>query len=801
MEGGILMLKKVFWVSVLLLVVFVQPAMAQGSADLKQVQDQLNQKLKELDAFDPLIAGEDFSEQELNASRQKIKDIRAEILQISDALKPLLDLTKAEIDDLGQAPTAPEGETPPEEPENIKSLRQSLQEKYNQLDGLSIQVEASLSKASRYLERLASLRRDRFVNKVLEKQISPFDPALWKVADDTKSLTLNAFSRTFKHLFLKDGVLRLSVLSSIIAFCLIFFSARFLSNRALHRRIADYTADKRESLFYHVSISIIVPVLAGVVGLAIIYQSIRSEGLIPEAFQQAAISIFLQINVFIFVSMLTRRLATARLLRRKIRWLYISAALIYIFDIILSTVGDAVKAPFEFSLAQSYIVTTIFAVQMMLFSLSILQKDRLRRIEESKKQNSNQDETPLQKDPNIVARFFLPKQLFQAFMATGVIILMMNASGYVALSHFTFVLFMKAFTFGAFLLMIRALVRPMLSQIDLWLYAHEKDTRKEEERFMLFWINLTFDLLLFSISLPVWAGIFGVAWEDIKDQVIHAFFGFQIGGITFSISNFGIAIIMFMVLLSGTRFFQKVLGNKILPKTKIESSVQQSLTQIIGYIGLIIAFMASVSALGFDLSNLALIAGALSVGIGFGLQSIVSNFVSGLILLFERPIKVGDWVIVDSGQGMVKKISVRATEIETFDRTSIIVPNSELISSSVKNWTYKDKIGRVIIPIGVSYDSDPKQVYDLLMECAQNHPAVVRYPEPAVIFSDFGDSALVFEMRVFLRNIRDIHSVSNDLRFDIWNKFKEHKIEIPFPQTDIHIRSGEGLKKVLKNAK
>ena len=216
----------------------------------------------------------------------------------------------------------------------------------------------------------------------------------------------------------------------------------------------------------------------------------------------------------------------------------------------------------------------------------------------------------------------------------------------------------------------------------MWVEKFFYQSADKEDRLVLFWLSLLFDTLLFALSLPIVAAIIGVEWEGIKLLIFQAMFGFKVGGITISLTSLASAIVLFIVLLFLTRTIQKVLRKKVLPKTRMAESVQLSFVQIVGYIGLTIALTSAISSVGFDLSNLALIAGALSVGIGFGLQSIVSNFVSGLILLFERPIKVGDWVILNSGEGVVKKISVRATEIETLDRTSIIIPNSELISSS-----------------------------------------------------------------------------------------------------------------------
>ena len=177
------------------------------------------------------------------------------------------------------------------------------------------------------------------------------------------------------------------------------------------------------------------------------------------------------------------------------------------------------------------------------------------------------------------------------------------------------------------------------------------------------------------------------------------------------------------------------------------------------------------------------------MGVGFGLQSIVNNFVSGLILLAERPIKTGDWVTTSDGEGYVKKISVRSTEISTFDNATVIVPNSELITNSVTNWTHDGNEGRIIIPIGVSYDSDPHRVREILLDCATRHPLVLHDPSPVVYFADFGASSLDFQLRCYLPDINYGLSTKSELRFMILSELRAAGIEIPFPQRDVHIRS------------
>ncbi|MFB2606007.1 mechanosensitive ion channel family protein, partial [Rhizobium phaseoli] len=206
-----------------------------------------------------------------------------------------------------------------------------------------------------------------------------------------------------------------------------------------------------------------------------------------------------------------------------------------------------------------------------------------------------------------------------------------------------------------------------------------------------------------------------------------------------------------------------------------------------GYLGVGLAAIIGVSSAGIDLSSLALVASALSVGIGFGLQNIVSNFVSGLILLVERPFKVGDHVVSGTAEGIVKRISVRATEIETFRKQSIIVPNSELINGLVGNWTHRNKIGRSEIPVSVSYDADPQQVMDILLELTAKIPLVMRNPEPHVEFLRFGPYSLDFELRFFLADMGDGMTVRNNLRIEILRRFKAEGIEIPLPQSDLTI--------------
>jgi small-conductance mechanosensitive channel len=290
-------------------------------------------------------------------------------------------------------------------------------------------------------------------------------------------------------------------------------------------------------------------------------------------------------------------------------------------------------------------------------------------------------------------------------------------------------------------------------------------------------------LVLLAI-VPI-LGRSGMLAADVFGTVQGAVFGFRIGDITISLTAILSALMVLLVGIVATRAVQRWLQTRFLPRTGLEPSLQLSVSTIVGYLGVIAALTFTLAVLGIDVQKIALIAGALSVGIGFGLQSIVSNFVSGLILLAERPIRVGDSIVVKGEEGQVRKISVRATEIETDDRASVIIPNSELITGIVKNWTRVNTLGRIIVKVGVGYESDPAQVRDILLDIAGTHPQIAQSPAPGAFLLGFGDSALEFELRCIVRDVEKGASVRSDLHYEVIKRFRTAGITIPYPQREL----------------
>ena len=286
-------------------------------------------------------------------------------------------------------------------------------------------------------------------------------------------------------------------------------------------------------------------------------------------------------------------------------------------------------------------------------------------------------------------------------------------------------------------------------------------------------------IVLFLLAAVLVLAPWGFDSNTFVERLAGLYYGIEIGSIRITFATVFFALIIFAAVILLSRVFQGWLERRFLPTTSIDPGLRNSIQTAAGYIGIILAAILAMGYAGIDLGSIALVAGALSVGIGFGLQSIVNNFVSGLILLAERPIRAGDWIQVGTDEGIVKKISVRATEIETFDRASVIIPNSSLISGVVKNWYLRDNSGRTMVAVGVGYGSDPDAVKAILLDVAGKHEMVLKLPRPMVTLADFGDSALVFRLYVFLAGISNGLTVRSDLRFAILKRLREAGIEIP----------------------
>lgn len=381
--------------------------------------------------------------------------------------------------------------------------------------------------------------------------------------------------------------------------------------------------------------------------------------------------------------------------------------------------------------------------------------------------------------------------IFNVFMGAGYGIalggVMLELAGYAQLAIYWYVGWARSLVLGLWgFLFYRSLTDWDVSIGTASAFAPEAD---EETRSSVRWLTVK---TLWAVWLL--AAIVGMllAW-GAKQTLIVAFFQLldtplPFGGLKFRLLGLIYAGLILAVTHVGTTWLKHFIKSRVFRHSGLEMGLQESIVAIAGYVLWFMGILGALNALGFSGTSLTVAFGALGVGLGFGLQNIFNNFISGLILLFERPIQVGDSIEIDGTWGEVRKINVRSTIVQTVDNASLIIPNSEFISGRVTNWSFKDLRIRRNINVGVAYGSNVELVRETLLEVAGNHPLVYKHPEPTVLFVDFGDSALIFRLRVWT-TVPVCLQVETDLRFAIHRLFQERGIEIAFPQMDVHIRT------------
>jgi small-conductance mechanosensitive channel len=393
-------------------------------------------------------------------------------------------------------------------------------------------------------------------------------------------------------------------------------------------------------------------------------------------------------------------------------------------------------------------------------------------------------ESELQKDSGFYHRLLRVGAFILAF------IIIAEIWGKQGLAEFLFLSLIRStasvLTFMLFMYMIRGSLEWVLRRSSLQRTSwFSRDTDAIIRRVTLFIDIALCGLLLLPGILLIW-GVFDSLPAAIKGLLT---LGFNIGSQRISV---GLVIISAGILYGSflaSWMVQKLLMDEVLARRRVETGVRVSIARLVHYVLIFIGFLLALLALGFEFTKLTIMLSALGIGIGFGLQSIVNNLVSGLILLFERPVRVGDFIELGEKWAEIKKIGLRATTVQTFDQADVIIPNADLVTNQVINWTLSNRRVRLIIPVGVAYGSDISLVMETLMACTKGNKKIAIAPAPQVLFLKFGESALEFELRVWVLDAEERLKVKSELHQEIDRRFREAKIEIAFPQRDLHLRS------------
>ncbi|MCQ8185486.1 mechanosensitive ion channel domain-containing protein [Parvularcula maris] len=774
------------------------------SAEIGLLREEVAVRTQRLAEIEEELTSEVLGTDELLTLREELRTLRTDAQTALVPLEQRIETLRSDLDRLGPIPA--EGEPP--ESDALKEERVEISKRLGDLAALSAKIDLNIAASTRIGEAIAARRRDAFTGRLQQRGDLLISPQLWTGAAaeflggaEDAIMAANGWRDEMRE----KGSLARSLLYlglAVVIALLLLIPLRRFTERQIFRRIEPLEPypSRRVLVAALRTASKMVP---GIVAGFFLIETLKFIGAVPDEAEDFAEALWLGFLALVFADAavsavfapLRPEWRVAPLPRRSllaVRLLAISAAAILVANMVLARGADLFVGSPLLSYAQQGVVAVSLGALLYLLSRDGLwtRKDDE---EEPAPTKLVEGEAPpgAPETPAVAVEPDEPKKrsFFGKLRTLGRVLGGLSAGaallGWVNLGYYVSTrAFLLVALFGV-VMAIRAMLRETVRVLDK---DFSSTADEEDEKLLYSWIGIFIDAVAVLIFIPPALLILGAEWSDVRGWIVDALIGFEVGNVRISFGKILSAIGIFVVLLWVTRQVQKTAETQIFPRSRIDPGVQNSLRTLIGYVGLVIAFMIGVGTLGFDLQNLAIIAGALSVGIGFGLQSIVNNFVSGLILLFERPIKVGDWIVTASGEGIVKRISVRSTEIETFDRSSVIVPNSELIAQAVTNWTHKDKMGRVIVRVGAAYDSDAEKVMRILQQVARENRDILNYPAPAVVFEDFGASSLDFSLRCYIRDVGNSLRVRTELRVAIHKAFREQGIEIPFPQQDVYVR-------------
>jgi small-conductance mechanosensitive channel len=751
-----------------------QPAKPPSEAAQAQA---LHDRLERAEA---VIANPKSRVRVIEDQRDAIRAARADSAALNARLAQPRAAAKAAIEALGPAPAA----GAPPEPDAVAAQRSELEAHAADIDAAGRLADVNIATANQLLDRVAEIERRHFLERAFEVRASALQPSTWVTAAeglrDAARFTSAAVGSWIAErekagtLGTGLGVLGLTLLLAIgIVFPL---RRRMLSWFAKLAASGRLGADPRE---LGAGLRMLVRI-AVVVGSALLLIAVaHGQGLTEPPLGMIAGAALLALVLTAVADAVTRAWfapANAALRLSRVRD-DAQARRIWLRTLVLAFVAsagwagrlaaDKLEAPTEVLDAFMAIEGLVGSIALLLLSLSV------RRI------GNRPESIPW-------GRMALAVAGATAFAA--------SLAGYGAFAR----LLIERVTAIALATLAFRVGRAFVHGLVLGVIAPQlRKTASTDDEIFLFWTRLCLDAVLVLIAAPLFASILGFHRSDIFDFLERAALGVRIGPIRLSLTSLAAAAAIFVAVLLVTRFLQRALSQSVLPRTRMDSGARNSIVALVGYAGLAIGGLTAIATAGVDLTNFAIIAGALSVGAGLGLQGFVANFVSGLTLLFERPFKIGDWIVLpdNKGQGIVKKIGMRATEVETFDRATIVVPNANLLTNVFTNWTLRDRTGRLTIPVGISYEADPELVQRLLLDIAKAHPETMTEPAPFVFWKDFGDNALIFEVQAHIADVGRTLRVQNDLRFAIWRVLKAHDIKIPYPHRVIHMAADAGAPK------
>jgi potassium-dependent mechanosensitive channel len=766
---------------------------APTQTDPAAILDSVKQSLKGVEIK---LADENLTDADLVKLRAALDPLSGQIQGVIADATPKLAAVKARLDQLGKPPDLKANPNAAPEDPAIAKERDDQQKLFATQDDLIKRANLAQLQGDQLASQIAEQRRALFANSVFQSSSSILAPSLWMdVARDTPHILGAArsvatdFGGSVVQAFMQGSAALFSVLA--VALLAVAAGVGLLARKFFPRRKSGPEPDEFQKAVAALWVALAtmgIPV-ATLLALSALAQWFNFSA---DQYKPLSDALFRGVVRFAWAFGLGEAILAPRrplwrplnlsdrVARRLMSLLLVLAGLISLGDL-FEGLDEVVGASLPVSVAAKGTFSLLVGIALIRGLYRIVDAPDDEEDAASGRPANLADEGP-----------WWPAIRFAAWAAI-IAVIGADLVGYVALSSFL----VRQLAWTGFVAGLLFLLQKAISEgLELAFHPHSHlgrallaslGLRRERLAQIAVLFSGVVTLTLFGVAALLILAPWGLQSHDMVGSVRSAFFGFKVGDVTISPWGLLVALALFVMGYTITHTIQNWLEKRYLPLTQIDEGLQASIRTSVGYIGVVLSLLFAVAFLGINLENLALVAGALSVGIGLGLQGVVNNFVSGLILLWERAIKVGDLVSVGDEQGHVRRINVRATEIETADRVMMIVPNGNLMTGVVKNFVRGDRIGRVKIPIQVLWGVDPEKVRETLLDVAKSHDEVVGIPAPTVFFSNIGPNSLDFDLVCFVENVERAGRVRSDLMFAIFSRLREEGVAITGGSSAVHV--------------
>lgn len=717
-----------------------------------------------------------------------------------DSLVPRLDALRRQIEKLGPAPTKDQAP----EAQQVAAERFRLNALAAEVSGAIKTTELAQVRARQLYSEVQSLRQGIFTSQMMRRSPSPLSLHTWEqLTSELPGASRQIFS--VMRWWLEKATGQWLELSGLIAAVfLLYVALKALISRFISYRLVAGREPPPAFFEQAATAGWVAPLRALPAGVAVALYAIGldSLGLLFGDVEKITAAAVPALLIFVSVSALAR----AILQPRRPEWRLVNLATrparaitniitrlagVYAADIVLQEVIRRLYLPLSINVVETAVVSIVTAA--LLFQL-VRTPFEPKVIAVAAPEGGGAPAIEPQGHADAALPLLYPKLIKLPLLALAVAILGLSLLGYIGLGRFLASQVVVSGSAIVVVLLLHLAIRALLGGPGTGrkpvgqVLEERAGVTAAQSGAITYTLSAVLNVGLAVMAVPLILVTWGYSFQEALSWLRALIFGFEVGDFRISIARVLLAVLLFVALVLATRLIQRWLDAGVLKSKSLDQGIAHSIHTGVGYAGFLVAILVAVSYGGIDITNFAIVAGALSVGIGFGLQSIVNNFVSGLILLVERPIKVGDWVVVKGQQGYVRRIAVRSTEIETFDKASLIVPNSDLITSTVTNWTHRNALGRIAVKVGVAYGADPERVREILKQVGKENATIMQYPPPSVSLENFGASALEFSLSATVPDVNKAGGVQSELRFAILKAFREAGIEMPYQQHDVHLR-------------